>query len=115
MSETRAVYKVERKDLNGVRNTTLLPYNQGFEQPTPEEIRSMIAFAGSVTDKDKITGSEFGNLVGVDPRTIRKWVAPIEAKNHTKIPYAAWRLLLIYCGLVEIASGDIYQEVAENN
>lgn len=40
-------------------------------------------------------------MVGVDPRTVRKWTAPAEAKNHRDIPYAAWRLFLQYVGVVD--------------
>lgn len=100
MTETRAIYEHIRKDLGEIRNETLLLYNQGWVQPTPDELRFIIDYANTVESAKKLTGSELGNLVGVDARTVRRWTAPIDAKNHRDIPYAAWRLLLQYIEVV---------------
>ena len=51
--------------------------------------------------KSGLSGAELAKLVGVEPRTFRKWIAPTEAKNSTNIPYSAWRLLLIELGIVK--------------
>lgn len=95
-----------------IRPETMLPYGQGWESPTPDEVRELIVYAGQVTGKDKLTGSEVARLTGIkDGRTIRKWTAPREAKNHTPIPYAAWRLLLLYAGLVDLEPIDHYLKI----
>lgn len=100
--------------MNNIRPETLLPYSQGWESPTPDEVRALIEYAGQVTGKNKLTGSEVARLAGIrDARTIRKWTAPQDAKNHTPIPYAAWRLLLLYAGLVELEPIDEYLKTPE--
>lgn len=114
MTEQTGTYEVTHKDLAGLRNTTLLPYDQGWQQPTPDEVRTALELAGQVFNKNKLTGSEAGRLTGVDARTIRKWTAPENEANHRPIPYAAWRLLIERAGIVEKLNPIIKQDhVAE--
>jgi len=47
-----------------------------------------------VTQTLGLTGSVVGQLLGVDPRTVRKWIG-----GEREIPYSAWRLLLLHAGL----------------
>lgn len=54
-----------------------------------------------ITPRHELTGSAVARIMGVTPRTVRKWLAPPNAQNHSPIPYAAWRLLLIEMGIVE--------------
>jgi len=112
MSE-QAKYNVTRKDLNNIRAATLLPYNEGWEQPTFEEVRAVIALAGQHIGKEKLTGKQIANLVGVNPRNVRKWTAPPETSNHIAMPYAAWRLLVIFCGIEKNITIDMLDQVAE--
>lgn len=94
-------YRLETS--NKVRITTLLKYDEGFEQPTPDEVRTLIRHLG-------MTGSQVGAFVGIkNNRTVRKWQDTKEIsddgginRNKNDIPYAAWRLLLLRAGLVSI-------------
>ena len=97
-----AQYTVKRKDLNGIRNTTMNLFNSGWTQPTPEEVRELIVLLGQKIGADKLTGSQIANLVGLkDSRNVRKWTAPAGSSNYAKIPYAVWRLMLSYAGIVD--------------
>ena len=79
----------DKKVTELVRPETLNDFKNGYERPTAQEVRNVVAFAG-------LTGSAAGGLLGVDGRTIRKWVG-----GEAGIPFAAWRLLCIYTGLVD--------------
>lgn len=65
-----------------IRSETLLPFDSGWEQPNADEVRKLLKFA-------ELSGSEAGKLVGVNSRTVRKWVG-----GQSSIPYAAWALLI---------------------
>lgn len=102
MSEERGVYRV-----NGpqgrlpIRPETRLEYaNPKYETPTPDEVRAVLK-AGA------LTGSAAGDLVGVSGRTVRKWTG-----GEQGISYAAWRLLLMYIGVVEPVRKDTENEAA---
>ena len=72
-------------ELDGIRSTTMLLYTHpDYTPPTPDEVKALL--------KDmKLTGKEAAKILGVSSgRTIRKWTG-----GTTKIPYAAWRLLLL--------------------
>jgi hypothetical protein len=72
---------------------SLLPFSDpGFVAPTHADVRAL-------TQRYKLTGAAVAQLTGVLPRTVRKWLAPPNVANHSPIPYAAWRLLLIEVGL----------------
>jgi len=94
MSETREQYRVSGLP-EGPRSATLLPFHDpGFVAPTHADIRAL-------TQRHDLTGSAVARITGVSPRTVRKWHAPPEADNHSPVPYAAWRLLLIETGTVK--------------
>lgn len=97
-----------------IRAATLKPYDDGYQTPTPEEVRAMIVYCGQVVGKDKLTGSEVAAIVGVeDHRSVRRWTAPIEEKGHRDILYAPWRLLCQFAGLVECIKGESLAKVAD--
>lgn len=99
MSETRTPYLVS--DLReGPKQETLLAFDDPeFCQPSWLDIRTVIQRIG-------LTGSETATLVGVAPRTVRKWMSPPDSANHTPMPFAAWRLILIAAHLVNPPSID---------
>lgn len=82
-----------------------LPFeNPAYVPPTPQEVDRLIKLKGwsqSVTAK----------LVGVtyDPKkgssTIRKWRTSVEKDDYREIPYSAWRLMLLYAGVVSVEDG----------
>lgn len=78
------------------RPGTLLPFHDpDFIPPTYEDLRA-------VNQQYGLTGAEVAQRKGVSSRTVRKWLAPPQAANHSPIPYAAWRLLLIEIGAVRL-------------
>ena len=94
MTETRTEYAVPGQH-SGPGERTLLPYDSPLYLPPQwREVRAVMEQIGW-------TGSQVANLVGVQARTVRKWVSPPDSSNHTAIPYAAWRLLLIAARLAE--------------
>ena len=83
MTETHASYETD----GGCRRNCRLPFaDPSYEPPEPDDIRAILREAG-------LTGSQVGRLVGVDGRTVRKWTG-----GERRIPYSAWRLLLVECG-----------------
>jgi hypothetical protein len=62
-----------------------------YKTPHPEEIRDFMK-------RHELTGSSFGTLCGVNGRTVRRWVAPVELEAHWDMPSAAWALARILCG-----------------
>lgn len=94
MSETRAQYRVSGL-FEGPNPAALLPFHDPqFTAPTYLDIRA-------ITHKYGLSGADVSRITGVLPRTVRKWLAPPDAANHTDVPYAAWRLLLIETGEVQ--------------
>lgn len=83
----------DKKITELVRPETLRGFKDGYVQPTAKEVRGVLSAGG-------LTGSAAGALVGVDGRTIRKWTG-----DERPIPFAAWRLLCIYAGLVRPSVG----------
>jgi hypothetical protein len=57
----------------------------------PEEVREFLK-------KHGLTGSAAAAIVGVNPRTVRSWQAPVGSSSFRPIPEAAWRLLQIATG-----------------
>ena len=76
---------------NGLNPNTLLPYTDGWERPTGDDMRIIMKLA-------EFTGSAAGNYAGVEGRTIRKWVAGAPGAT-----YAGWCLLVYAAGLGMIA------------
>lgn len=81
MTEEHARYDTGQAEISPA---ALLPFGDaGYATPTPADVRAAIRRA-------QLTGSQVGDLLGVDGRTVRKWVG-----GEREIPYSAWRLLLI--------------------
>lgn len=63
-------------------------YSETWQPPSPDEFRELLRVAG-------LGRSGAGRLVGVSPGKIGKWVG-----GQGEVPYAVWRLLTVYAGLV---------------
>jgi len=63
---------------------------------THEALRAVLA-------RHSLTSKRAGKMLGVDPRTIRKWTARPDVASHRDMPASAWLLLLILVGEVEIS------------
>ena len=73
-----------------IRTETVLLFREEiYEPPTGDEVRAVLTYAG-------LTGAEAGLVVGASDRAIRRWTG-----GDRVISYSAWRLLLVYAGLVE--------------
>lgn len=110
MSEVVAPYTVKNntapKSLEGFkRRRCTNAYSTGnYSPPTPEEIAALIKLAGwSQAEAARLVGAGF-NAKGSS--TIRKWKAKTANADHRKIPYSAWRHLLVCAGVVS-AEDDI--------
>lgn len=82
-----------------------LPFGKdGYAPPSPQEVDRLIKLAGW-------SQSRVARLVGVtyNPKkgssTIRKWRTAVENHDYRQIPYAAWRLMLLYAGVVSADDG----------
>ena len=84
-----------------------LPYtDERYRPPTPEQVAALIRLAGwSQNDVARLAGVGFNPEKGSP--TVRKWRAPPESTAHRPISYAAWRLLLIYAGVVVDPAQDV--------
>jgi hypothetical protein len=63
--------------------------------PEPEELRAWIRDRG-------MTVGKAARLVGVDPRTARKWTAPRGSASHRAIPWNVWALLRLLAGAATV-------------
>lgn len=91
MSDTHPSYGAQ-KMLVTKHDPECQPYESDtYTPPTPDQMRAVLSH------RDHWTGSIAGKKLGVDARTIRKWIG-----GETKIPYAAWRLLLALKGIIKI-------------
>lgn len=71
-----------------IRPETLRPFSDGWEPPTPGEIRHVLAMSS-------LSGSAAARLVGIsESRTVRRWTG-----GDSAIPYAAWAILCYTAGL----------------
>jgi len=62
-----------------------------YTPPSPDEIKQVIDYVG-------LSSLQLGKELGIkDGRTVRRWKS-----GDAKMPYAAWRLLLVKAGLVQI-------------
>jgi len=103
MSEEHASYNAETLpqtlDAFKNRNCTRLFTDEHYSPPTPEEVKQLIILSGwSQNDAAKLVGVKWDTSKGSS--TIRKWKSDKAKKDHREIPYSAWRLLLIYSGVV---------------
>lgn len=75
--------------------------NDSYVPPEPEEVAQLIHLAGwSQNTAAKIVGVKWSTDKGSS--TIRKWKSDKAKKDHREIPYSAWRLMLLYAGVVVV-------------
>ena len=90
--QKRLIQQEESGKFAGIRLTTRLKFKEGFEQPDFQEVRN-------IKKSLNLYGTDMADLVGVSSRTVRKWMADPAGvkgqKSSNKIPYAAWRLLVL--------------------
>jgi len=82
-----------------------LPFtDENYLPPEPAMVGQLINLAGwSQNDAAKLVGVSWNPKKGSS--TIRKWKSAKGEKEHRPIPYSAWRLLLIYAGVVTARDG----------
>ena len=73
----------------GLRDETLIPFSRGWVAPNAEEVLAVIKFLG-------LTQARAAALLGVNPRTFRRWVL-----GEVLISYSSWRLLLVYAEIAD--------------
>lgn len=84
MTEVRRPYG---RSAHPIRPETLRPFADDWQQPTPDEVRAVLAICG-------LTGSAASRLVGIaDSRTVRRWTG-----GETPIPYSVWAILCHVAG-----------------
>jgi transcriptional regulator with XRE-family HTH domain len=54
---------------------------------TPANLRALLASAG-------LTQQAAADLIGVDGRTVRKWLADVDSDSHRDMPHHRWLQLL---------------------
>jgi hypothetical protein len=70
--------------LNSLRPECLLPADAGWQAPTPEEIRGVLA-------RTEMSGGQVARFLGLGEkggRAVRRWVG-----GEADIPFSAWALL----------------------
>jgi len=84
-----------------------------YHPPTPEEIDALIKLCGwSQNETAKLVGVSYNPKKGSS--TIRKWRAKQTSDDYREIPYASWRLLLIYAGVVTVEE-DLVAAIRSKN
>lgn len=107
--ETRAFYDTGDavpQSLDAFKNRPCaLPFtSDGYVPPSPLEVDQLIKLAGwSQVDAASLVGVSFNPKKGSS--TIRKWRAKSDSDDARAIPYSAWRLLLLYAGVVSVDAG----------
>lgn len=48
----------------------------------------------AIMQEHNLTGAQVGEMVGVDGRTVRRWLAPENQDGHRAMPYAVWFTLI---------------------
>ncbi|WP_069005357.1 hypothetical protein [Candidatus Thiodiazotropha endoloripes] len=121
MSEERSIYNVghvvpDNLDAFKGRPCTL-PFNHpDYKPPEPYEVAALTGLAGwSQTRTADLVGVKSNPKKG--STTVRKWRTKKGNPEYRQIPYANWRLMLLYAGVVTLDDGYIYQtsKVAESN
>lgn len=105
MSEERSTYRVNSTpaNLDAFRNRpcTLLCSDPDYVPPEPEEVDALIKLSGwSQNDTAKLVGVNYNPKKGSP--TVRRWRANKASESYREIPYAAWRLMLFYAGVVTV-------------
>ena len=73
---------------------------RGYAEPSPWQVRQLVRLTGwSIAQVAKITGAAVNDKTASSK--VRSWMAPPMAKNHQKIPYGAWVMLLLEAKLLE--------------
>lgn len=54
---------------------------------TPANLRALLSSAG-------LTQQAAADLIGVDGRTVRKWLADVDSDSHRDMPLHQWQKLL---------------------
>jgi len=82
-----------------------LPFgNDAYQAPTPHEVNRLITLAGwSQSQAARLVGVTYNPKKGSS--TIRKWRTPTDKADSREIPYAAWRLMLLYAGVATVDDG----------
>lgn len=107
MTKTPAVYNVGGAMPMNLESFARLPcalpfIDERYQPPTPEEVAQLINLAGwSQNEAAKLAGVSWDTKRGSS--TIRKWKSAKGEKEHREIPFSAWRLLLVYAGVVDPA------------
>ena len=83
------------------RDCARLFVDPAYKPPTAAEIKALIKLAGwSQNDVAKLVGVSYDPAKG--SQTVRKWQTDETKPEHRPISYAAWRLLLIHAGVVDV-------------
>lgn len=80
-----------------IRFECLRPADDGWQAPTPDEVRELLRIIAARKDIPKFTGGMAARFLGLGvqgDRTLRRWTG-----GATPIPYAAWALLCHEAGL----------------
>jgi|GEM_PF-1975068 len=110
MSENHASYSVAGNDtvsLDEIRSwsSIRLFHDPAYTAPEPAQVKALLQYAGfTQVEAAKLIGVNFDEKKG-GSNVIRRYIAERSNKNHRQIPYASWRLLLLYAGIVSIESG----------
>jgi len=108
MSESQAPYGnnelPQTLDAFKNRNCARLYTDELYTPPEPEEVSQLIILCQwSQNDAAKLMGVKWDTKKGSS--TIRKWKSDKAKKDYREIPYSAWRLMLIYAGVVGVETG----------
>jgi hypothetical protein len=88
--ETWTFTRADLLEIVGLGRAGLLaPYSDTWKAPTSDELKEMMRLMDLSTSK-------VGRLLGIDPSRVRRWTI-----IGDEVPYALWRLLSIYAGIVE--------------
>lgn len=76
----------------------ILPFaHPDYVPPTPHQVTAVVEYSGlSQRNVARLTGVKYTDKGST---IVRKWKTKESHKEHRPIPYAAWRLLLEYCGI----------------
>lgn len=82
-----------------------LPFGHAaYVPPSPQEVDRLVKLAGwSQSEAAALVGVSFNPKKGSS--TIRKWRARADSDDARAIPYSAWRLMLLYAGVVSLDDG----------
>lgn len=83
------------------RKCCLLKDEPEYSPPSSRDVRDLINLnSWSYADVAKLVGVAF-NKKGSSP-TVQRWCIEESSRDHRKIPYSAWRLLLAYSQIVAV-------------